>query len=207
MKGLRKFRTDNFVSPWLMARYSGLPVDSYLKFEGMKDENIPQDIRCRFIEIMEHPEKISEYYHNAEVFYKENDISEIFKEANIDLDNVAACTNLGLDVIKEILVDGEPFPDANTKDKIIDYAMWIKNNQTLKEEHENEQVPEVEEPNVVSPEDLQFPELPSQDVDIASTEGISKDEEIAGLNRQIDWYEDLLTCFTHLAELAYKNNK
>ena len=209
MKGLKKFRLDNNVSIWYMSRLTSLSPDQYVKYEGMKDESIPSNIKNTLESVMSQSSQIKDYYDKAEDFYLHNSLKDILFSAGYNYDTVAETVHSSIDDIKSIFDEGQPFPDANTRDKLIDLTMWIKEN--------NEHAPEVvskpciidpsKEPNKVSPEEIHFPELPSPESVKNDTEGISKDDEIACLNRQIEWYEELLGCFTHLAELAYKNNK
>lgn len=219
MKNLKKLRNEYDASAWGMGNLLNLSADKYLLYEGMKENDIPSFVKARFDNIIEHPEIISDYYKKLEDFYMNNDLKEVFEKSDISYDLIAENLGVGLKTVKEILDEGKPFPNKSTRDTMLDYAMFIDN---MYKQNNQQTEPDVEEikvepetdilgpeklPNEVAPEDFKFPELPSTGNIDNDTEGISKDEEIAGLNRQIDWYEELLTCFTHLAELAYKNNK
>lgn len=209
MKNLRKYRLDLDASSWQFARMTGLSFDTYNKYENMKDENIPEDVLKRLKGLFDLENEIKNYYAKAEDFYQSHELADVFKEHNKSIDEVAMVLGEGIETIRSCVENELPFPDKNVRDKLIDFAMWLDN---LKEdtpvEPDCEEVSEKpEEPNIVSPDELTFPELPSQEVMSRDLEGVSKDDEIAGLNRQIDWYEDIIVCFTHLAELAYKNNK
>jgi len=209
MKNLRKYRLDLDASSWYFARMTGISFDTYNRYENMKDENIPEDALKRLKELFDLENEIKSYYAKAEDFYQSHELADVFKEHNKSIDEVAMVLGEGIETIKSCVEDELPFPDKNVRDKLIDFAMWLDN---LKEdapvEPDCEEVnTDSEEPNTISPDELTFPELPSQEVMSRDVEGVSKDDEIAGLNRQIDWYEDIIVCFTHLAELAYKNNK
>ena len=201
---LKKIRKENYASAWLMGIMLGVTEDYYRKLERMKDENVPPSILSRVeSSLKELPNNIKDYYNRAEIFYESNNLREVFEKANQSVEDISNATLISPIDIENAIKDGGLFPTQDVKDKLIDYAMYINS----VNESKNEQCEECSdtcecncEAPVVDTDDLinQMPVIPDDTV------SNSKESEIAALNRQLDWYEQIIDTFTKLANLASK---
>lgn len=207
MKELKKIRRENYASAWVMGIMLGVTEDYYRKLEQMKDENVPPAILSRVeSSIEELPNNIKDYYSKAEAFYESNNLREVFEKANQSVEDISNATLISPIVIENAIENGGLFPTQDVKDKLIDYAMYINS----MNESKNEQCDSCEECSdececnfeapVIDTDDLtnQMPVIPDDTV------SNSKESEIAALNRQLDWYEQIIDTFTKLANLASK---
>lgn len=214
MKELKKIRKENHASAWVMGIMLGVTEDYYRKLEQMKDENVPPAILSRIESLIEElPNNIKDYYNEAEAFYESNNLREVFEKANQSVEDISNATLISPIVIENAIEDGGLFPTQDVKDKLIDYAMYINN----MNESKNEQCDDCEECSdeceecsdececnfeapVIDTDDLinQMPVIPDDTV------SNSKESEIAALNRQLDWYEQIIDTFTKLANLVSK---
>lgn len=207
MKELKKIRKENYASAWVMGIMLGVTEDYYRKLEQMKDENVPPAILSRIeSSIEELPNNIKDYYNEAEAFYESNNLREVFEKANQSVEDISNATLISPIVIENAIEDGGLFPTQDVKDKLIDYAMYINS----MNESKNEQCDSCEECSdececnfeapVIDTDDLinQMPVIPDDTV------SNSKESEIAALNRQLDWYEQIIDTFTKLANLVSK---
>lgn len=202
MKGLKKFKADHYASDFTMGMFLGVGEDYYKKMEKLDDEDVPPAIRERFEDKEGLSSKLDDYYKKQEEFFMNRDLVEIMNKANKSVDDVSNETLISPEIVKSCLFEGMGFPNNNIKDKLIDYSMFIDN---MNVAQDNQPVQE----NIPS-EDLNMPALPEiptvenePDVD---HEYDKKEAEIAGLNRQLDWYEQIIDTFSKLVNLASKGN-
>ena len=207
MKGLKKFKADHYASDFTMGMFLGVGEDYYKKMEKLDEEDVPPAIRERFNATEELSNKITDYYKRQEEFFMNTDLVELMGKANKSVDDVSNETLISPEIVKSCLFEGMGFPNNNIKDKLIDYSMFIdgmvktQGNQTMMAEPVQENIPS---------EDLNIPDLPEiptvENQPEVDHEFDKKDAEIAGLNRQLDWYEQIIDTFSKLVNLASKGN-
>lgn len=207
MKGLKKFKADHYASDFIMGMFLGVGEDYYKKMEKLDDEDVPPAVRERFEDKEGLSSKLEDYYKKQEEFFMNRDLVEIMNKANKSVDDVSNETLISPEIIKSCLFEGMGFPNNNIKDKLIDYSMFVDSmnaaqaNQPVMSEPVQENIPS---------EDLNMPALPEiptvENEPEVDHEYDKKEAEIAGLNRQLDWYEQIIDTFSKLVNLASKGN-
>ena len=212
MKGLKKFKDDNHASNFVMARLLGVSEEYYLKLEGLLEEKMPPRIKQGVENLMSNPDLIKDYYDRQSEYLNKHTKDDILDRYNVTPTDISNTTLININEVEDFINKGIDFERKSTFDKFFDYMMYLEQVKVVKENQMNKDIvpKDVEpEPNEdMSDVSKQFPEIPKEEPSpVENVPMTDKDVEIAGLNRQIEWYEELLTCFTHLANLATRENK
>lgn len=209
MKGLKKFKNDNHASNFVMAQFIRVSEEYYLKLEGLSEENMPPRIKQSVENLMSNPDLIKSYYDKQSEYLNKHDKDDILDRYKITPTDISNATLININEVEDFINKGINFKKKSTFDKFFDYMMYLEQIKLAKENQMNAEVISSNEEHK-STEDIseQFPETPREEPSPVENVSIDdKDTEIAGLNRQIEWYEELLTCFTRLANLATRENK
>lgn len=200
-------------SDFVVGRHLGTSSDYIKSVKNKKDDILPKVIFDRAKALLEDLEPIASYYRQQEDFWDntigERTLQEFIDDLGVTQEEISNATLISPSDVAEAISEYGLFKDNNTKDILIDFIMWSKN---MKEMNENQKMIAPEEPTNICGEDKvpeSFPDLPNtiESEPVMNDNVDSKDEQIAGLNRQLDWYEQIIDTFSKLANLAVQNNK
>lgn len=214
---LKNFREEHKASKWLMARLTGVSESAYERFEKMDESQIPPKSLQNIKSLIENEDFMKEYQHNANDFVERTDFNELFTKAGQSPESIADTIGVSIQTI-EMILSSKKFPSDAIRDLFVDYAMWQDNMMNNNVNQNSEPLLDEEQIEYVSPadenegastmsDDAPDNTLPNNEEFIGTCgAGVkSKDDEIIALTQQIEWYEDIISCFIKLSNLA--NNK
>lgn len=157
-----------------------------------KDDIMPERLKEMLGRFLDNKpkEKIEGYYKKqTEFMVKHENLNDVLEKTGMTVDDISDCLLIPTSKIKKFIESRSYYiEDKSEFERCIDYLMFLDESEDLIESDEVPNEP-VEESNVEEQCDML---------------GECDNAEVKALERQIDWYEDIIGSFCKLTEMLYK---
>lgn len=185
MNKLLKLRLDNDASKYIMSRMLGIDIGAYSVYEQIKYENIPCVIRQRIESLITDHSTLEDYYKRQEEMVENVDFDKLIKDAGLSIDKVAEFAGTTVEDATALVDDTVIFSDQESRDRLFNYMMYLYDISNKEQDEIVEQEEEKVDNNLYNESKISDLEKENHDLTV-----------------QLEWYEDIITCFVNLSNLV-----